>query len=127
MVDSPMSIVLLGSNRDGVGSTGMGKCSSSNLISVGAWIGALVGTMSLLPTVLAPMIRLQQIIGSWGPLNTLIHSSRCLGIVEALNHMRLWGRKSLSSCLRPRPKLRLSRIEHRSSERHSNTGPGATA
>jgi hypothetical protein len=59
MVDSPMSIVLLGSNRDGVGSTGMGKCSSSNLISVGAWIGALVGTMSLLPTVVAPMIRLQ--------------------------------------------------------------------
>jgi hypothetical protein len=59
MVDSPTSIVLLGSNRNRDGSTSGGTCSSSNLIGMGAWIGASVGVMSLLSIVVAPMIILQ--------------------------------------------------------------------
>jgi hypothetical protein len=97
MVDSPMRIVLLGSNRNRVGSMGRVKCSSSSLISMGAQIGASAGIMSLLSTVVASMISLQQILGSLGPLNTLIPNSMSLEIVRALNHLMLWGRKSLSS------------------------------
>jgi hypothetical protein len=99
MVDSPTSIVLLGSNRNGVGSTGRGRGSSSCLISTGAWIETSVDIMSLLSTFVAPTISLQQVLGSLGPLSTLIPSSRSLGIVGALNHLMLWGRKSLSNCL----------------------------
>jgi hypothetical protein len=53
-------------------------------------------------------------LGSLGSLNTLIPSSRSLEVVGALNHLTLWGRISLSSCLCPWLKLRLSRMEHRS-------------
>jgi hypothetical protein len=115
MIDSPMSIVLLGSNKNRVGSTSWGRCSSSSLISTGALIGASTGIMSLLSTVVAPMISLQWVLDSLGPLNTLIPSSRSLGMVGALNHLMLRGRKSLSSCLWPQLKLRLGRTEHRSS------------
>jgi hypothetical protein len=59
MVDSPTSMVLLGGNRNIVGSTGRGKCSSSSLISTGAWVGASAGIMSLLSIVVAPTISLQ--------------------------------------------------------------------
>jgi hypothetical protein len=58
MVDSPMSIVLLGNNRNRVGSTSRGNFSSSSLISKGARIGASVGVMSLISMVVAPMISL---------------------------------------------------------------------
>jgi hypothetical protein len=115
MVESSTSIVLLGSNMNRVGSSSRGRCSSSSLISTGAWIGVSVGVMSLFSIVVAPTISLQQFLGSLGPLNTLILSSRSLEIVGVLNHLTLWGRKSLSSCLRPRLKLWLSRMEHRSS------------
>jgi hypothetical protein len=53
MVDSSMSIVLLGSNRNKVGSTSGGRCSSSSLIGTGAWIGASVGIVTSLPTSIA--------------------------------------------------------------------------
>jgi hypothetical protein len=125
MVDSPTSIILLGSNRKRVGSTSGCKCSS--LIGIGARVGASVGVMSLVSTVVAPMIRLQWVLGSLGHLNTLITSSRSLEIVGALNRLTLWGRESLSNCLQPRLKLRLRRMEHRSSLRRSNIGPRATA
>jgi hypothetical protein len=115
MVNSPMSIVLLGSNRNRVGSTGRGRCSSSSLISMTAWIGASVVIMSLLFTVVAPTINLQRVLGSLGPLNTLIPNSRTLEIVGELNHLTLRGRKSLSSYLWPRLELRENRMEHRSS------------
>jgi hypothetical protein len=115
MVNSPMSIVLLGSNRNRVGSTGRGRCSSSSLISMTAWIGASVVIMSLLFTVVAPTINLQWVLGSLGPLNTLIPNSRTLEIVGELNHLTLRGRKSLSSYLWPRLELRENRMEHRSS------------
>jgi hypothetical protein len=115
MVDSPMSIVLFGSNMNIVGSTSRGRCSSSSLISSDARIGASVGIMSLLSIVVAPTISLQWVLGSLGPLNTLIPNSRSLGVVGAFNHLPPHGRKSLSSCLRCWLKLRLSRIEHRSS------------
>jgi hypothetical protein len=59
MVDLPMNIVLLGSNRNRVGSTSRGRCSSSSLISAGARIGASVGVMSHFSTVVAPTISLQ--------------------------------------------------------------------
>jgi hypothetical protein len=114
MVDSPMSIVLLGINRNRVGSTSGGRCSSSRLIGTSARIGASVGVMSLVSIVVAPMISLQWVLGSLGPLNTLIPSSRSLEIVGARNHLTLRGGKSLSSCLRPWLKLWLSRMEHRS-------------
>jgi hypothetical protein len=115
MVDLPMNIVLLSSSRNRVGSTSRGRCSNSSLISMGAWIGASVGVMSIFSIVVAPTISLQRVLGSLGPLNTLIPSSGSLEIVGALNHLTLWGRKSLSSCLRPQLKLWLSRTKHRSS------------
>jgi hypothetical protein len=115
MVDSPMSIVLLGSNRNRDGSTSGGRCSNSSLIGTGAQIEASVGVMSLVSIVVAPMISLQRVFGCLGPLNTLIPSSRNLDIIGALNHLMLRGGKSLSSCLRPWLKLLLSRIEQRSS------------
>jgi hypothetical protein len=55
MVDSPMSIVLFGSNRNKIGSMGRGSCRCSQLIRVSAQIRALDG-MSLLSTVEAPSI-----------------------------------------------------------------------
>jgi hypothetical protein len=115
MIDSPMGIVLLGSNRNRVGSTGRGKCSYSRLIDTSAWIGASIGVMSLFTTIIAPTVSLLRVLGSLGSLNTLIPNSRSLKVVGALNHLTLWGRESLSSCLRPWLKLRLSRTEHRSS------------
>jgi hypothetical protein len=115
MIDSPMGIVLLGSNRNRVGSTGRGRCRYSGLIGMSAQIGASVGKMSLFSTVVACMINFLRVLGSLGALNTLIPSSRSLEAVGALNHLTLWGRESLSSCLWPWLKLRLSRMEHRSS------------
>jgi hypothetical protein len=47
MIDLPMNIVLLGSNMNKVGSMGRGRCSSSSLISTGAWIGALISKMTV--------------------------------------------------------------------------------
>jgi hypothetical protein len=115
MIDSPMGIVLLGSNRNRVGSTGRGRCSYSRLINTSARIGALIGVMSLFTTVIAPTVSLLWVLGSLGSLNTLIPSRRSLEVVGALNHLTLWGRESLSSYLLPWLKLWLSRTEHRSS------------
>jgi hypothetical protein len=115
MIDSPMGVVLLGSDRNIIGSTGRGRCSYSRLIDMSAWIGASIGVMSLFTTVIAPMVSLLQGLGSLGSLNTLIPSSRSLEVVGALNHLTLWGRESLSSSLWPWLKLRPSRMEHRSS------------
>jgi hypothetical protein len=114
MVDSPMSIVLFGSRWNRVGSTSGGKCSSSSLIGTGTRIGASVGIMSCVSTVVAPSICLQWALGSVGPLYAMIPSGRSLGIVGALNHLTLRDGKSLSSCLRSWLKLWLSRTEHRS-------------
>jgi hypothetical protein len=114
MIDSPTSVVLIDSNRNRVGSMGRGRCSCSGLISTSARIGALVGVISLFTIVVAPTISLLRVLGSLGPLNTLILDSRNLEIFGALNHLTLWGRESLSSCLWPWLKLRLSRMEHRS-------------
>jgi hypothetical protein len=88
MVDSPTSIVLVGSNRNRVGSTIGGRRSSNSLIGMGVRIGASVGIMSLVPTVVAPTICLQWVLGSLGPLNALISSGRSLEIIGALNHLR---------------------------------------
>jgi hypothetical protein len=71
--------------------------------------------MSPFTTVIAPMVSLLRILGILGSLNTLIPSSRSLEVVGVLNHLTLRGRESLASCLRPWLKLRLSRMEHRSS------------
>jgi hypothetical protein len=66
-----------------------------------ARIGASIDVMSLFTTAIAPTVSLLRVLDSLGPLNTLIPSSRGLEVVGALNHLRLWGRESLSSCLRP--------------------------
>jgi hypothetical protein len=71
--------------------------------------------MSLFTIPIAPIVSLLQVLGSMGPLNTLIPSSRGLEVVGVLNHLTLRGRESLSSCLWPWQKLRLSRMEHGSS------------
>jgi hypothetical protein len=115
MIDSPMGVVLLSSNRKIIGSTGRGRCSYSRLIDTSARIGASIGVMSLFTIAIAHMVCLLRVLGSLGSLNTLIPSSRSLEVVRALNHLMLWGRESLSSCLRPWQKLRLSRTEHKSS------------
>jgi hypothetical protein len=99
MVDSPMGVVLLGSNRTRVGSTGRGRCSCSGLVTTSARIGASVSIMSHFTTVVAPTISLLRVLGCLGPLNTLIPSNGSLEIIGALNHLTLWGRESLSSCL----------------------------
>jgi hypothetical protein len=101
MIDSPTGVVLLGSNRNKVGSTGRGRCSYNRLTDMSAGIGALIGVMSLFTTAIAPTVSLLWVLGSLGPLNTLIPSSKGLEVVEALNHLTLWGRESLSSCLWP--------------------------
>jgi hypothetical protein len=115
MIDSPTGVVLLGSNRNRVGSTGRGRCSYSRLTDMSAWIGASIGVMLLFTTAIAPTVSLLRVLGNLGSLNTLIPSSKSLEVVGALNQQMLRGRESLSSCLRPWQKLRLSRTEHRSS------------
>jgi hypothetical protein len=56
MIDSPTGVVLLGSNRNRVGSMGRGRCSYSRLIDTSARIGASIAIMSLFTTVIAPMV-----------------------------------------------------------------------
>jgi hypothetical protein len=115
MIDSPTGVVLLGSDRNRVGSMGRGRCSYSRLIDTSARIGASIGVMSMFTTVIAPTVSLLWVLGSLGYLNTLIPSSRSLEVVGALNHLTLQGRESLSSCMWPWLKLRLSKMEHGSS------------
>jgi hypothetical protein len=115
MINSPTGVVLLGNNRNKIGSTGRGRCSYSRLIEMSVWIGASIGVMSLFTTVIVPTVSLLRVLGSSGSLNTLIPSSRSLEVVGALNDLTLWGRESLSSCLWPWLKLWLSRMKHRSS------------
>jgi hypothetical protein len=87
MIDPPSGVVLLGSNRNKVGSTGRGRCSYSGLIGTSARIGASVGVMSHFTTIVAPTISLLRVLSSLGPLNTLIPSSKSLEIVGMLNHL----------------------------------------
>jgi hypothetical protein len=70
MIDSPTGIVLLGSNKNRVGSTGSGRCSYSRLIDTSARIGASIGVMSLFTTAIAPTVSLLRVLGSLGLLNT---------------------------------------------------------
>jgi hypothetical protein len=114
MIDSPTGVVLLGSNRNRVASTGRGRCSYSRLIDMSAQIGASIGVMSLFTTVIALTVSLLRVLGSLGSLNPLIPSNRSLEVVGVLNHLTLWGKESLSSCLQPWLKLWLSRMEHSS-------------
>jgi hypothetical protein len=94
------SIVLLGSNRNRVGSTCRCSC-----LGTSAWVGALIGKMTLLATGIALSFRLHWVLSAIGPLNILIPSSRSLEIVGALNNLTLRGREPLSSWQRPRLKL----------------------
>jgi hypothetical protein len=89
MIDSPTGVVLLGSNRNRVGSMGRGRCSYNRLIDTSARIGASIGVTSLLTTVIALMISLLRVMGSFGSLNTLIPSSRGLEVVGTPNHLTL--------------------------------------
>jgi hypothetical protein len=84
MVESPTSIVLPSSNRNILGSTSGGRCSNSCLISIAMWIGASIGVMSLVSTIVAPTISSQWVLGSLDPLNTQIPSSGSLEIVRVL-------------------------------------------
>jgi hypothetical protein len=95
MVDSPMSIVLLGSNRSRIGSMGTSRCRLLRRAS--AWIGALVGKKTFLTIGMALLFSQHWVLSNLGPLNILISSSRGLEIVGALNYLMLRGGKSLSS------------------------------
>jgi hypothetical protein len=95
MVDSPMSIFLLGSNRNRVGSTGRGRCSYSSLIGTRALIGASIGKMTFLFTSIALPFTLHWVLSSRGPLNILTSRSRSLKILGALNHLTLRGYRIL--------------------------------
>jgi hypothetical protein len=64
MIDSPMGVVLLGSNRNRIGSTGRGRCSYSRLIDMSAWIGASIGVMSMFTTAIAPTVSLLRVLDS---------------------------------------------------------------
>jgi hypothetical protein len=97
MVDSPSSIVLSGSNRHRVGSTGRGRCSCSRLIRAGARIRTSIGKMIFLSTSIALPLSQHWVLGSLSPLNILISSSRSLEIVGALNHLILQDGESLSN------------------------------
>jgi hypothetical protein len=97
MVDSPSSIVLPGSNRNKVGSTGRGRRSCSNPIRALARIGASIGKMTFLSTSIALPFSLHWVLSILGPLNILISSSRVLEIFGSLNHLMLRSRESLSS------------------------------
>jgi hypothetical protein len=91
VIDSPTGVVLLGSNRNRVGSTGRDRCSYSysGLIDTSARIGASVGVLSFFTIVVAPTISLLRVLGSLSPLNTLIPSSRSMKIVGVLNPLML--------------------------------------
>jgi hypothetical protein len=108
MIDSQTGVVLLGS-------TGMGRCSCSRMTDTSEWTGASIRVISLFTIDIAPIVSLLQVLGSLGSLNILIPSSWSLEVAGALNHLTLWGRESLSSCLWPWLKLWLTRSEHRSS------------
>jgi hypothetical protein len=85
MVDSPMSIVMLGSNRNRVGSMSGCRCRCSCLRRAGTWIGALVGIVTSFSTSIALNFTRCWVLSSLGPLNILISSSMGLEIVVALN------------------------------------------
>jgi hypothetical protein len=91
MIDSPTGVVLLGSNRNRVGSTGRGRCSYSRLTDMSVWIGASIGVMLLFTTAIAPTVSLLRVLGNLGSLNTLIPSSKSLEVVGALNQQMLRG------------------------------------
>jgi hypothetical protein len=58
MIDSATGVVLLGSNRNKVGSTGRGRCSYSRLTDTSVLVGASIGVMSLITIVIAPTVSL---------------------------------------------------------------------
>jgi hypothetical protein len=97
VVDSPTSIVLLGNNRNRVGSMVRCRCRRSYMRREGARIGALIGIVASFFTSIAPLFSQRWVLSCLGPLNILISSSRGLEIVGALNHLVLHSRKSLSS------------------------------
>jgi hypothetical protein len=97
MVDPPTSIVLLGSNRNRVGSIGRYRGRHNCLRRVGTQIGALVGIVTPFTTSIALPFSRRWVLRSLGPLNILISSSRSLEIVGVPNHLALQGREFLSS------------------------------
>jgi hypothetical protein len=78
MIDSLIDVVLLGSNRNRVGSMIRGRCSYSRLIDTSARIGISIGIMSMFTTVIAPAISLLWVLGSSSSLNTMIPGSMSL-------------------------------------------------
>jgi hypothetical protein len=53
MIDLSTNIILLGSNRNRISSTGRRRGGHNYLRRAGAWIGALVGKVTSLPTSIA--------------------------------------------------------------------------
>jgi hypothetical protein len=91
------------------------RCRCCCLRRAGARIGAPVGIVTFFSTSIALPFSRRWVLSSLGPLNILTFSSKSLKIVGALNHLALRGREPLSSLLQPWLKVRLSRMEHRSS------------
>jgi hypothetical protein len=114
MIDSSSIVVLLGDNRNEVGTTGRDWCSYIWLIIMRARVLTSVRKMTFLSTSEAPPISLQWVLDGLVPLSIMISSSRGLEVVGTLNHLTLRGRTFLSSWLRSIPKLWLSRAGHMS-------------
>jgi hypothetical protein len=127
MIDLSVNIVMSSSNRNRISPTGRHRGGHSCLRRAVAWIEVLVGKVTFLPTSVAPPFTLLWVMSSLSPLNTLIPSSRSLEVIGALHHLALRGRLSLPSYLWLQLKQRLSRLEHRSSYRHSDMQSRATA
>jgi hypothetical protein len=97
MINSPSSIVLIGSNRNKVGTMVRGMYRSRWLKKMSARIGAWVSKITFLSKGVALPFSMCWILGSLGPLSTLISAKGGLEIVGVLNHLALRGRESLSS------------------------------
>jgi hypothetical protein len=127
MIDLSMNIVLPSSNRNRI--CPMGRCRGGRSCRrrAAARVGAFVGKVTFLPTREAPSFPRQWVLSGLSPPNILIPSNRSLGGAGAWHHLALHSRISLSSYLWPWLEQWLSRMEHRSSGGHSDTGSGATA
>jgi hypothetical protein len=91
MIDSSSSVVLLGGNRNGVGSISRDGCSCSWLIRARARVGASVSKMTFLSIGETPPICLQWVIGSLHPLSILISSSSGPEVVGGIESLGVAG------------------------------------
>jgi hypothetical protein len=99
MIDLSTNIVLHSSDRNRIHPTSRHRGVHSCLRRAAAWVGALVGKVTFLPTSEAPPFTLYWVVRGLSPLNILIPSSRSLGGIGAWHRLTLRSRIPLSSYL----------------------------